>query len=150
MPDIALFQPDIPQNLGTNLRTAACFGTNIHIIEPCGFPLDDKRIRRAGMDYIEHVEIIRHISWQEFVDWAEKHNKRTILLSTKAATPYTKFCFNKNDILIAGRESAGVPQYVHDYCVNRIIIPMKAEVRSLNVAISLAIVLSEARRQLDI
>lgn len=148
MPDIALFQPDIAQNLGTTLRTAACFGSHVHIIEPCGFPLDHKKLKRAGMDYIDHVTILRHMDWEHFSNWCQNHNKRLVLLSTKAPTPYTDFTFTEHDILIAGRETAGVPDFIHEQCPHRIIIPMQHQMRSLNVAVSVAIVVAEAKRQL--
>lgn len=144
---IALYQPDIALNLGTNLRTAACLGAEVDIIEPCGFPLDDRRIRRSGMDYIDKVNYYRHDSWQDYCEFVEKNNKRLVLLSSKATLSYTKFKYQKNDILLLGRESAGVPQSVFDYCPEKVTIPMQEGVRSLNVAISCAIVLSEAIRQ---
>lgn len=147
MPSIVLYQPDIPENLGSILRLSACFGTALHIIEPCGFPLDDKRIRRVGMDYISHVTMQRHSSPRAFLDFAQE--KRTILLSTKAATPLYNFTFQPDDLLIFGRESAGVPSDFHEQMIQRVIIPMAGEVRSLNLATSAAIVLSEATRQLQ-
>ncbi len=145
---IALFQPDIAQNLGTNLRTAACLGVDVEIIEPCGFPFDDRKVRRAGMDYIDMVQYTRHASWDDFKNWVEENNYRLVLLSSKVQTSYTDFSFRKNDILLLGRESAGVPQEVSDYCKNAVTIPMKGGVRSLNVAVSAAMVLGEALRQI--
>lgn len=146
---LALYQPDIPQNLGTNLRTAACFGIPIEIIEPCGFPLDDRKLHRAGMDYIEKAVYSRHISWQEFTKWAEANNHRVVLLSSHADNCYTDFSYKKGDVLLLGRESAGVPEEVTQYCgKNRITIPMRNGVRSLNVAVAGAIVLGEALRQI--
>lgn len=145
---IALYQPDIPQNLGTSLRTAACFGCTIHIIEPCGFPLDDRKLRRAGMDYIDFVTYIRHNSWQDFYEWTQANHKRLVLLTTKTPTSYTDFKFELNDILLAGRESAGVPDIVHHACTEKVTIPMQTGMRSLNVAVSVSIVVSEAIRQL--
>ncbi len=150
MLNIAIFQPDIAQNLGTTIRTAACFRAKIHIIEPCGFPFDDKKFKRAGMDYIEQVEIKRHNSWEHFCTFIEDNNLRPVLLSTKASENYLNFKFTKNNILIAGRESAGVPDNVHEYCKNRVKIMMAENTRSLNVAVSIAIVLAEAVRQLKI
>jgi len=144
---IALFQPDIAQNLGTNLRTAACLGVDVEIIEPCGFPFDDRKVRRAGMDYIDLVKYTRHNSWDDFKRWSEENNYRLVLLSSKAQTSYTDFSFQKNDILLLGRESAGVTQEISDYCKNAVTIPMQGGVRSLNVAVSAGIVLGEALRQ---
>ena len=145
---IALFQPDIAQNLGTNLRTAACLGVDVEIIEPCGFPFDDRKVRRAGMDYIDMVKYTRHASWGHFKKWVEENNYRLVLLSSKVETSYTEFCFQKNDILLLGRESAGVTQEISDYCENAVTIPMQGGVRSLNVAVSAGIVLGEALRQI--
>ena len=145
--DIALFQPDIPQNTGTTLRTAACFGSHVHIIEPCGFIFDDRKFKRAGMDYIQHVQITRHLSWDYFYQWAAQNQRRLVLMTTKTDLAYTRFDFLPQDILVAGRESAGVPDMVHDNCSQRITIPMQHDVRSLNVAVATAIVLSEAVRQ---
>lgn len=145
----ALYQPDIPQNLGTNLRTAACFGVDVEIIEPCGFAFDDRKFQRAGMDYIEHVKYTRHHSWDKFKDWAENEGRRVVLLSSKAKLAYTNFQFNNNDILLLGRETSGVTQEITDYCgENAVTIPMQSGMRSLNVAVSGAIVLAEALRQL--
>lgn len=146
--DIALFQPDIAQNTGTTLRTAACFGSQVHIIEPCGFPFDDRKFKRAGMDYIQHVLITHHLSWEHFYSWAQEHQRRLVLMTTKTDTSYTNFSFLPNDLLIAGRETAGVPEYIHEACVHRITIPMHNQVRSLNVAIATAIILSEGIRQI--
>ena len=145
---IALYQPDIALNLGTNLRTAACLGADVDIIEPCGFPLDDRRIRRSGMDYIDKVNYYRHESWDVFCKYVETNNKRIVLLSSKAKQSYADFSFKKDDILLLGRESAGVPLEVFNSCESKVTIPMKKGIRSLNVAVSCAIVLSEALRQL--
>lgn len=146
---LALYQPDIAQNLGTTLRTAACLGVDVDIILPCGFPLDDRKLRRAGMDYIDKVRYTSHDSWEHFVKQHENNGTgRIILLSSKASVPYTEFKFEQDDILLLGRESAGVPENVTKYCKNRVTIPMKNGMRSLNVAVSGAIVLAEALRQL--
>jgi tRNA (cytidine/uridine-2'-O-)-methyltransferase len=120
-----------------------------HIIEPCGFAWNDSKFRRAGMDYIDHVNYMRHTSWEHFMEWKQSHeaDARLILLSTKAALPYHTFHFLKDDILMVGRESAGVPDEVHEQANERILIPMQNNMRSLNVAISAAIVTSEALRQ---
>ncbi|MDB2414491.1 tRNA (cytidine(34)-2'-O)-methyltransferase [Rickettsiales bacterium] len=148
MPRIALYQPDIAQNLGTTLRTAACFGFDVDIIEPCGFPFDDKKFRRAGMDYIDNVKYIRHRSWESFLE--ENKNSRIILLSSKAIKPYSSIEYKNNDILLFGRESAGVPQDVSDACNELVTIPMKEGMRSLNVAVSVGIVVGEVARQIGI
>lgn len=146
---LALYQPDIPQNLGTNLRTAACFGVDVEIIEPCGFPFDDRKFYRAGMDYIEHVKYTRHNSWEKFKEWAESGNQRIVLLSSKATSPYTDFQYKTGDILLLGRETSGVTTEITEYCgQNAVTIPMQNGMRSLNVAVSGAIVLGEALRQL--
>lgn len=145
--EIALYQPDIPQNVGSSLRLAACMGTPVHVIEPCGFLFDDKRIRRAGMDYMDHVRLVRHTSWQTFCQWREQQGKRLVLLTTKSSTPFPGFTFQPDDILMVGRESAGVPDEVAAYADARIRIPMAPPARSLNVVVSLAVVLGEALRQ---
>ncbi len=141
---LALFEPDIPQNTGTLLRLAACFDLSVDIIEPCGFVFNDQKMRRAGMDYLNMVDCMRHNSWQDFYD---QHQGRIVLLTTKGAQSYVSFDFQKNDILLLGRESAGVPDYVHNAVDARLRIPMRENARSINVAIAGAIVLSEALRQ---
>jgi tRNA (cytidine/uridine-2'-O-)-methyltransferase len=145
---LALYQPDIPQNAGTMLRMAACLGIGADIIEPAGFPVSDRHFRRSGMDYLDQVDIRRHISWTSFNTDRQKVQSRLILLTTKAAIAHTDFRFQTGDILMVGRESAGVPQDVHDSVDARVIIPMRHELRSMNVAISAAIVIGEALRQL--
>lgn len=142
---IALYQPDIPPNTGTIIRMAACLDVNVHIIEPCGFPFGEKSFRRAGMDYIDQSKITRHQSWEDFL--SEMGTHRIILLTTKSAQPYMDFTFKTNDILLLGRESAGVPDDVHERADHRLVIPMTPETRSLNIAISAAMVLGEALRQ---
>lgn len=148
MIQLALFQPDIPQNLGALLRLSACMNVTLHIIEPCGFPLDDKRMRRVGMDYIDMAKWQRHASWPAFQTHFEKHNGRLVLMTTKASIPYTDHSFSETDYILMGRESAGVPEDVHRAANERIIIPMKEGARSLNLAMSAAIVVSEAIRQI--
>lgn len=143
---LALYQPDIPQNTGTILRLAACLSIGVDIIEPCGFPFDDKRLRRSGMDYIDDLDISRHPSWNIFFSGA---TGRIILLTTKGATPLTKFRFEKSDVILLGRESAGVPDLVHNQSADRILIPMAPGKRSLNVAVAAAIALGEGLRQTD-
>jgi len=142
---IALYQPDIPPNTGTIIRMAACLDVMVDIIEPCGFPFGEKSFRRAGMDYIDQSKITRHTSWQAFLETVG--NKRIILLPTKAAEPYTDFNFRSDDILLLGRESAGVPDEVHGRADHRLLIPMTPATRSLNIALSAAMVLGEALRQ---
>lgn len=141
---LALFEPDIPQNTGTLLRLAACFDLPVDIIEPCGFIFNDQKMRRAGMDYLDIVDYTRHDSWEKFY---AAHQGRIVLLTTKGAQTHTSFSFHADDILLLGRESAGVPDYVHNAADARLRIPMRAETRSINVAISGAIVLGEALRQ---
>jgi tRNA (cytidine/uridine-2'-O-)-methyltransferase len=146
---LALYQPDIPQNAGTMLRMAACLGVAADIIEPAGFPVSDRHFRRSGMDYLDHVVIRRHVSWATFNEDRLSEGARLLLLTTKGAVPHTAFSYRSGDIIMVGRESAGVPDHVHLAADSRIVIPMQAGVRSLNVAISAALVLGEALRQLD-
>jgi tRNA (cytidine/uridine-2'-O-)-methyltransferase len=147
---LALYQPDIPQNCGTMLRMCACLGISAAIIEPAGFPVTDKHFRRAGMDYLDHVAIERHTSWRAFETWRAEAGRRLVLLSTKAARPYTDFAYAPGDILLVGRESAGVPEDVHLAADARILIPLKPALRSLNVAVAAAMVTGEALRQMRI
>ncbi|MBA5775732.1 tRNA (cytidine(34)-2'-O)-methyltransferase [Stappia sp. F7233] len=147
MPDIALFEPDIPVNTGTILRLAACMGTTVHLIEPAGFPLSDHSLKRAGMDYLERAALRRHLNWVSFDEWRRGERRRLVLLSTSASLPYSEFAFGSDDILLFGRESAGVPEPVHDAADARLLIPMAQGLRSLNVAVSAAMVLGEALRQ---
>jgi tRNA (cytidine/uridine-2'-O-)-methyltransferase len=142
---IALYQPDIPQNTGTILRLGACFGVPVDIIEPAGFPWDDTRLRRAGMDYRDLAQVTRHISWSAFQ--AGRAPGRLVLLTTKAESFHHQFSFAPDDILLLGRESAGVPEEVHQVVDARIRIPLMPEARSLNVAVAAALVLGEALRQ---
>jgi len=146
--DLALYEPDIPQNTGAIIRTAACFGAPVHIIEPCGFPFSDKALRRSGMDYLENAEIRRHLSFVEFEGWRKSAQRRLILLTTKGKTAYSAFAFQAGDILMLGRESAGVPEAVHKAADARLYIPMEKGNRSLNVGVTGAIVLAEGLRQL--
>lgn len=143
-PRLALYQPDIPQNTGTLMRLCACLGIGMDVIEPCGFVLSDKNLKRAGMDYLDALNWQRHADWATFQ--AQKQG-RLIVLSTKASVPYTDFIFQNTDILLLGRESSGLPQDVHDSADARVIIPMLGGLRSLNVAIAGAMVLGEALRQ---
>ncbi|MBB4955254.1 tRNA (cytidine/uridine-2'-O-)-methyltransferase [Agrobacterium vitis] len=144
---IALYQPDIPGNTGTILRLAACLGLAVDIIEPAGFDLSDRNLKRAGMDYLANVVLTRHISWKHFEDWRATTGRRLILASTKAADVYFDFAFQPNDILLFGRESAGVPDTVHDLADGRILIPMVEGQRSINIAMSAAMIAGEALRQ---
>lgn len=146
---IALFEPDIPQNTGTVLRLGACLGVAVDVIEPCGFPWDDRRLRRAGMDYLDGVDVTRHASWPRFLAGREaaRDGGRLVLLTTKAPLPYHRFAFGPDDTLLLGRESAGVPAEVHDAATARLVIPQRPGMRSLNVAVAAAMVLGEALRQ---
>jgi tRNA (cytidine/uridine-2'-O-)-methyltransferase len=141
---LALYEPDIPQNSGTLLRLGACLGVPLDIIEPCGFLLDDKRLRRAGMDYLDLAALRRHACWDDF--YAARQG-RLVLLTTGAELAYTAFAFQADDILLLGRESAGVPATVHQAVEARVTIPMRGGARSLNVALAAAMVLGEALRQ---
>ena len=147
-PRIALYEPDIPQNTAAIIRTCACFGSKLEIIEPCGFLLSDKRFKRVVMDYMDWNKIDLYRSSQEFFE--KKKNQRIVLMTTKASLSYTKFKFKKNDTILFGRESAGVPESVHQSINNRLKIPMDKSARSLNVASSVAIVLAESLRQTNI
>ncbi|MCG8545640.1 MAG: tRNA (cytidine(34)-2'-O)-methyltransferase [Alphaproteobacteria bacterium] len=144
MPRLALFEPDIPQNTGAVLRLAAALGVGVDIIEPTGFVWSDRRLRRAGMDYLDQVSLARHRSWDAFL---AQHSGGLLLLTTQGTTPYTEHAFAPSDTLLLGRESAGVPQDVHDRADARLCIPMAPGARSLNVATAAAMVLSEALRQ---
>jgi tRNA (cytidine/uridine-2'-O-)-methyltransferase len=145
MPEIALYQPDIPPNVGTILRLGACLGIIIHIIEPTGFAWSERSLRRAGLDYAAAAAIFRHASYEAFC--ASTNGRRQVLLSTKAELAYTEFAFRSGDILVMGRETSGVPDVVHRRVEERITIPMRQGMRSLNVAIACAMVLGEALRQ---
>ena len=144
-PKIALFEPDIPQNTAAIIRTCACLGAKLEIIEPCGFLLSDKRFKRVVMDYMNEKEITFYQSADHF--FKSKANQRIILMTTKASISYTKFKFEKNDTILFGRESAGVPDGVHKLIKDRLKIPMKNKKRSLNIASSVAIVLAESLKQ---
>lgn len=144
---LALYQPDIPQNTGTMLRLSACLGVTAHLIEPAGFPISDKNFRRAGMDYLDQVEIRRHIGWADFELWRKGTGARLILATTRGDMTYPDFAFRPDDIILMGRESAGVPEDVHQAADARLLIPMQAGLRSINVAVSAAMILGEALRQ---
>ena len=147
-PKIALYEPDIPQNTAAIIRTCACLGAKLEIIEPCGFLLSDKRFKRVVMDYMDEKQIKFYESSNQFFE--KKRNQRIILMTTKATVSYTKFKFNINDTIMFGRESAGVPNKVHKMIKDRLRIPMKPNMRSLNVASSVAIILAECLRQIKL
>ena len=142
---LALYQPDIPQNAGSLMRLGACLGIGIDVIEPCGFLLTDRNFRRAGMDYLKSADIRRHASWNQFR--GQFSGQRLVLLTTRGAMAYADFAFQTSDTLLVGRESAGVPQEVHDAADARLVIPLRPGLRSLNVAQAAAMVLGEALRQ---
>lgn len=144
---IALFQPDIPQNTGTILRLCACLNVEAHIIEPAGFPVSDRHFRRAGMDYLDQVRIVRHVAWDAFETWRRDQGIRLLLLTTKGSRSYLDCSYRPTDILLLGRESAGVPDAVSTAADERLAIPMRAGMRSLNVAMAAAMALGEALRQ---
>lgn len=144
---IALYQPDIAGNTGTILRLAACLGLGVDIIEPAGFDSSDRNLKRAGMDYLSSVDLVRHVNYDAFDRWRRAAGRRLVLASTRAAKPYVDFRFTQTDILLLGRESAGVPDHVHEGADQRILIPMQAGQRSINVAMSAAMIAGEALRQ---
>ncbi len=144
---IALYEPDIPQNTGTILRSCACLGLDAHIIEPAGFPVTDRAFRRAGLDYLDKVAITRHGSFQAFEDWRKAERLNLVLLTTAAAHSYLDHVYADDQVLLFGRESAGVPQAVHQAADTRLCIPMREGLRSLNIAIAVAMVAGEALRQ---
>lgn len=147
---IALYQPDIPGNTGTILRLAACLGLGVDIIEPAGFDLSDRNLKRAGMDYIAAATLTRHVNWERFEEARRAEGRRLVLASTKASVPYTTFGFSTGDTLLFGRESAGVPEHVHETADHRVIVPMVEGQRSLNVAMSVAMIAGEAIRQIGV
>ena len=144
---IALYQPDIPQNTGNIFRLSACLGVSVDIIEPTGFIFNDKKFKRSAMDYIDHIDYKRHIDWQHFYDWSQEKKYRLILMTTKARQSFYEFEFHSSDILLFGRESAGVPDNIHQIVDHRLTIPMKEGVRSINLSSSVALVLGEGLRQ---
>jgi tRNA (cytidine/uridine-2'-O-)-methyltransferase len=145
--EIALFQPDIPQNTGTILRLCACLDVAAHIIEPAGFAVSDRAFRRAGMDYLDQVRLMRHISWAKFEEWRRQTGCRLVLFTTKAATSYLDFRYGTSDILLFGRETIGVTDAVVAAADARLKIPIKPPLRSLNVAMAAAMAVGEALRQ---
>ena len=145
---IALYEPDIPQNTGTILRLTACLGLEAHIIEPTGFPSSDRAFRRAGMDYLDKVSLIRHTSWTAFDAWRRAERLRLVLFTTLAERSYLDHAYRRDDILLFGRESAGVPQDVHEAADVRLKIPIREDLRSLNIAMAAAMAAGEMVRQL--
>lgn len=146
---LALYQPDIAQNTGTILRLAACLGLAVDIVEPAGFPVSDRAFRRAGMDYLDHVAWVRHADFAAFEAERRSQGRRLVLMTTRAALPYTAFAFRPGDTVMLGRESAGVPEEVHQAAEARILIPLRPGLRSLNVAMAAAMVAGEVLRQSD-
>jgi tRNA (cytidine/uridine-2'-O-)-methyltransferase len=144
---LALYQPDIPQNAGTMMRMAACLGVAVDLIEPAGFDVSDRNLRRAGLDYLDQLDMVRHVSFTAFDAARRRDGARLVLATTRAAASYVDFGFRPGDILMVGRESAGVTDAVHDAADARIIVPMRPGLRSLNVAVSAAMILGEALRQ---
>ena len=147
-----MFQPDIPQNTGTLLRLGACLDIELDIIEPCGFIFSERTLKRAGMDYLDMVRYRRHHSWEHFLQYRAEHPEeygRIVLLTTHASEPYYNFEFRPNDIILMGRESAGVPEEVHQTADARLLIPMKHNARSINVAVSAVMVVGECLRQVN-
>ena len=142
---LALYQPDIPQNTGTILRLAACLGVPVDIIGPTGFDMSDKALRRAALDYLDHVELTRHVDWTAFL--AANNGARIALITSHGSLPFTEFDFKPTDIILMGRESAGAPAIVHETAAARLRIPMRPQLRSLNLAVATGIVLAEALRQ---
>lgn len=146
---LAFYQPDIPQNLGASLRLAACFGVSVDVIEPCGFPLTDKSLKRAALDYGNAVDLVRHDGWSAFLAASGESTSRLVLFTTRGAIPLQAFRFRPDDTLLFGRESAGAPDAVHAAAAARVVIPLTPGARSLNVAMTAGIVLWEALRQTD-
>jgi tRNA (cytidine/uridine-2'-O-)-methyltransferase len=144
---IALYEPDIPQNTGTILRTCACLGLDAHIIEPAGFPVTDRAFRRAGLDYLDQVAITRHVSFAAFEDWRRRERLSLVLLTTAATRSYLDHAFGDDQVLLFGRESAGVPDAVHAAADVRLRVPIRESLRSLNIAVAVAMVAGEALRQ---
>ena len=147
---IALFEPDIPQNAGNIFRLGACLGVSIDIIEPAGFVIDDKRLKRASMDYYEYLTLTKHLSWEKFYEWSKENSYRLILLTTKSTKSYYDYKYQPNDIILFGRESAGVPEYVHEKVDERLTIPMIKGPRSINLSSSVSMVAGEMIRQLKL
>ncbi|MBH0236668.1 tRNA (cytidine(34)-2'-O)-methyltransferase [Methylobrevis albus] len=144
---LALYQPDIPQNAGTLLRLGACLGVPVHVIEPAGFDLSDRALRRSGLDYLTHADLVRHLDWATFTSWIAADGRRLVLATTRAGLAHVEARFAPGDVLLLGRESAGVPDAVHAAAALAVTIPMRPGMRSLNVAVAGAMILGEALRQ---
>ncbi len=149
MLNLVLYQPDIPQNLGACLRLSACLGCVVHVVEPCGFPFVDAKLRRVGMDYIHRTRYVRHLDWQAFLDYRQSHPGRLLLLETDGARCYTEAAFQPSDYVMLGSESAGTPRALYDQMDDTLTIPMREGMRSLNVAMSAGILVAEACRQME-
>jgi tRNA (cytidine/uridine-2'-O-)-methyltransferase len=147
MLNLVLYQPDIPQNLGAVLRLSACLGCTVHVIEPCGFPLNHQKLRRVGMDYIDRASLVCHVNWDAFLGFRTQNPGRLLLLETDGKTTYTDYAFHPTDYVVLGRESAGTPHALYAQMDDTLTIPMRPESRSLNVAMTAAIVVAEACRQ---
>lgn len=147
--DLALYQPDIANNTGTLIRLGACLGTTIHLIHPTGFPFSPKALARAGLDYVDHASVREHVSWTTFNAWRQEQGRRLVLLTTRAETSAYAVEYRDDDILMVGRESAGVPDAVADACDVAVRIPMRTGLRSINVALAATLILGEAKRQTD-
>lgn len=147
---LALYQPDIAGNTGTLLRLGACLGVDVEVIEPAGFDLSDRNLKRAGMDYLEMARLVRHVDFEAFEQMRRQAGRRMVLMTTRGATDYRDVAFGPDDVLLFGRESAGVPDRVHDLADIRAVIPMQPGARSLNLAVSAAMVVGEAMRQLRV
>ncbi len=146
---LALYAPDIPQNTGTILRLAACLGVRVDVIGPTGFDMTDRALRRAALDYLAHVEVARYTSFADFDSARRLRSSRIVLLTTRGSQSYTDFAFRPSDTLLLGRESAGVPECIHEAADGRVRVPMRPSLRSLNVAVAAAMVLGEALRQTE-
>ncbi|MFZ4540685.1 MAG: tRNA (cytidine(34)-2'-O)-methyltransferase [Rickettsiales bacterium] len=149
MLNLVLYQPDIAQNLGAALRLSACLGVTIHIVEPCGFPLDDVKLRRTGMDYIHKAAYHRHTNWQALLDYRQIHPGRLMLLETDGAARYTDMVYERTDYIVLGSESAGTPRALYEQMDATLTIPMREGMRSLNIAMSAGMLAAEACRQLQ-
>ncbi len=148
MLNLVLYQPDIPQNLGACLRLSACMGCVVHVVEPCGFPMDDKKLKRAAMDYFDKATLIRHRSWEAFVDYRQSHPGRLLLLETDGSAPFTAISYAPTDYVMLGRESAGTPRDLYHVMDATLHIPMRDGARSLNVSMAAGMLISEAARQM--
>lgn len=147
MINLVLYQPDIPQNLGACLRLSACLGPAVHVIEPCGFPMDDKKLKRAAMDYFDHATLVRHRNWDAFTHYRHTHPGRLLLLETDGSAPYTAWSYSPSDYVMLGRESAGTPRDLYQQMDATLTIPMRRGARSLNVAMAAGMLAAEAARQ---